>query len=172
MRLSDFEHDDMYELEYKLDKLDRQRETFMRQIDAIEYERSEVYQEWERRQQHHRLVRDCVRGDRAKLTSMINVLNADISDNKLLCMVTSGEFVPHDDNIYRVKIEGKKADIICLGLDSVDAPCTGEYYVQRIPKWIQRKLAVLTMLDTQPPNCAVEGVGIRLDRNTYWVFKG
>jgi hypothetical protein len=163
---------EMYDLEYKMEKLDRQREKLQYKIDAIEYERSEVYQEWERRSQHDRYVHTCVRCDRAKLASMIKVLDADISDNKLLCMVTSDEFVPHDDNIYRVKIEGKKADVICLGLDSVDAPCTGEYYVQRLPKWIQSKLAVLLMLDHQPPNCAVEGVGIRLDRNTFWVFKG
>ena len=117
--------------------------------------------------EHH--IREVVTCDRAVLRVMCKKYGTH--GNSLLHMVTSNDFVPHDDNIYRVKIRGGSAEVICLGLDSVDARCTGKYYVSKLPKWIQRKLAVLTMLDTQPPNCAVEGVGIRLDRNTYWVFK-
>jgi len=86
-------------------------------------------------------------------------------------MVMSTNFIPHDDNIYRVSITGRKAEVVCLGLGSVDVKGTGVYYMSRLPKWIQKKLAVLLMLDSVPPNCAVDGVGIRIGEDTFWIFK-
>jgi hypothetical protein len=136
-----------------------------------EWARSYVKQcsEEHRQRSHRHWLQGLVRRDRSTLASMCNVCGTD--DNKLLHMVTSTDFVPHDDNIYRVSITGKKAEVVCLGLDSIDAPCTGDYYVSRLPKWIQKKLAVLLMLDSVPPNCAVDGVGIRIDEDTFWIFK-
>lgn len=124
-------------------------------------------------------VRELANRDRTLLASMYKVRlqlglkfgGDNIYGNKLIRMAISPNFVPHDDNIYRVHIRGKKANVVCLGLDSIDVPCTGDYYVSRLPKWIQRKLAVLLMLDSVPPNCAVDGVGIRIDEDTFWLFK-
>jgi len=168
MRLSDFEHDDMYELEYKINKLDMQRETLLRQIEAVEFERSEVYQKYcaigKRRR---RYIAGAIHRDRGTLASLVSILDCD---NKLIQMLIDPDYDVRDDNIYRIKIEGKKAEVVCLGLDSVDAKCTGEYYVQRLPKWIQKRLAILLMLDPKKPE-AVEGVGVRLERDIFWVFK-
>ena len=36
-----------------------------------------------------------------------------------------------------------------------------------LPRWVQDRLVVLNML---PPNTAVDGVGVRLSRHTFWVF--
>lgn len=130
---------------------------------------TERCREEHRQRSHRQWLRGLVRRDQSTLASMCNVCGTD--DNELLHMVTSTDFVPHDDNIYRVSITGKKAEVVCLGLDSIDAPCTGDYYVSRLPKWIQKKLAVLLMLDSVPPNCAVDGVGIRIDADTFWIFK-
>ena len=92
--------------------------------------------------------------------------------HSLLHMITNEDFVPSNDNIYRVKVDKHSAEVLCLGLDSVDVEDTGKYSsVDRLPEWIQHKLAVLLMLDTTPPDCALDKIGIRIDRNTFWVFK-
>ena len=61
--------------------------------------------------------------------------------HSLLHMITNEDFVPSNDNIYRVKVDKHSAEVLCLGLD------------------------------TTPPDCAVDKIGIRIDRNTFWVFK-
>lgn len=167
MRLFDTDCSDMYDLEYKIDKLDMQHETLLRQIEAVEYERSEVYQKWERMERRRRYIAGAIHRDRGTLASLVSILDCD---NKLIQMLIDPDYDVRDDNIYRIKIEGKKAEVVCLGLDSVDAKCTGEYYVQRLPKWIQKRLAILLMLDPKKPE-AVEGVGVRLERDIFWVFK-
>ena len=137
-----------------------------------EWKLHEVPDAWEIEAERER-IRDLVNRDRSILTATYNVRSffGDTGGNKLLHMVMDTNFVPHDDNIYRVRISGRKANVVCLGLGSVDVPSTGDYYMSRLPKWIQRKLAVLLMLDSVPPNCAVDGVGIRIDADTFWIFK-
>jgi hypothetical protein len=44
-----------------------------------------------------------------------------------------------------------------------DYDCFGE-----LPMWVQEKLAMLMMLTS--PGGPVEGVGKRIDRNTFWVY--
>jgi len=43
--------------------------------------------------------------------------------------------------------------------------------VDELPEWIQRKLAVLTMLKVKPPMQAVSDVGRRIDDDTFWVYR-
>ena len=128
---------------------------------------TERCREEHRQRSHRQWLRGLVRRDRSMMASMANVVGCD---NNLIQMLIDTDYEPHDDNIYRVAIEGCKAEVVCLGLDSIDAKCTGEYYVSKLPKWIQQRLAVLLMLDPKSPS-GVEGVGVRLERNIFWVFK-
>jgi len=76
------------------------------------------------------------------------------------------------NNIYRVAISPatKQADVICLGMDTIDAEAEGIYAdTSQLPDWMQAKLAVLALLKVDPPQTKVEDVGMRVDENTYWV---
>ena len=102
-------------------------ETYHDMVKLEEWAKSytERCSEEHRQRSHRQWLRGLVRRDQSTLASMCNVCGTD--DNELLHMVTSTDFVPHDDNIYRVSITGRKAEVVCLGLDSIDAPCTGDY---------------------------------------------
>jgi hypothetical protein len=39
--------------------------------------------------------------------------------------------------------------------------------VDNLPQWVQDRLVVLNMM---PPSSAVDGVGVKLFRHTFWVF--
>ena len=76
------------------------------------------------------------------------------------------------NNIYRVAISPatKQADVICLGMDTIDAEAEGIYAdTSQLPDWMQGKLAVLALMKVDPPQTKVEGVGMRVDEDTYWV---
>ena len=82
--------------------------------------------------------------------------------------------LPHDDNIYRVVIypSSKSVLVSCFGMEGVDMAVEGAYdSVDELPEWIQRKLAVLTMLKVKPPMQAVSDVGRRIDDDTFWVYR-
>ena len=77
------------------------------------------------------------------------------------------------NNIYRVAITPatKQVDVICLGMDTIDAEAEGIYAdTSQLPDWIQGKLAVLALMRVDPPQTKVEGVGMRVDQDTYWVI--
>lgn len=81
----------------------------------------------------------------------------------------------HDSDIYRVHIRdiGKeRISIMCIGMERVDAYLEGVYdNLQELPQWMQERIAVLSMLDAKPPTQNIEGVGRRIDENTYWVYR-
>lgn len=81
--------------------------------------------------------------------------------------------IPDDDNIYRVKLcpDTGHAHVSCLGLESVDSTVDGNYNtVNELPAWMKEKLTLLSMLTATPPTEPVEGVGRRINTDTYWVF--
>ncbi len=78
-----------------------------------------------------------------------------------------------DSSIYRVLLHPStgKVEITSFGFKALDATATGHYMsIGDTPKWIQRKVAVLMMTNDTPPTEPVEGVGRRIDSNTYWVY--
>ena len=84
-------------------------------------------------------------------------------------------WTPLFDNTYRVMVnlDTGKAEVVCLGIDRVDSGCEGIYNsTNELPEWMQQKLAVLAMIEVNPPQTEVEGVGIRIDHNTYWILEG
>lgn len=79
------------------------------------------------------------------------------------------------DNVYRVYIspDTKNIEVVCLGIDSIDSEAEGIYDdTSKLPAWMQERLAVLSMMKVDPPQTKVEGVGMRVDENVYWIIKG
>ena len=77
----------------------------------------------------------------------------------------------NDDNIYRVSVCPDGVDVVCFGM-GVDTIHDGHYInVDVLPKWVQERLAVLMMMTHTPPTEEVEGVGRRISRDVYWVYK-
>ena len=77
----------------------------------------------------------------------------------------------NDDNIYRVSICTDGVDVVCFGL-GIDTVHDGHYInADVLPKWVQERLAVLMMMSYAPPTEEVEGVGRRISRDVYWVYK-
>lgn len=77
-------------------------------------------------------------------------------------------------NVYRVlfNVPRSQVEVICLGVGRVDTEAEGIYKdVRDLPVWLQEKLAVLNIMQVNPPQTEVEGLGIRIDENTFWVFK-
>jgi len=78
------------------------------------------------------------------------------------------------DRLYRVVIAPAtgKVDVLCLGIDCVDPEVEGIYAnTSLLPAWIQERLAVLSMMKVDPPQTRVEGIGMRIDDNTFWILK-
>jgi hypothetical protein len=81
---------------------------------------------------------------------------------------------PDKDSIYRVCVDPltQRVEVTSFGMDSVDTPEVGMYTnTSELPMWMQEKLAVLCMMSPTPPTKAVEGVGQRINANTYWLPK-
>ena len=78
-----------------------------------------------------------------------------------------------DDNAYRISIQHNgRVEILCFGIESIDTELEGYYdSLQDLPKWVQERIALLSMLKHEPPTEEVEGVGRRINVSTYWVYK-
>jgi hypothetical protein len=57
-------------------------------------------------------------------------------------------------------------------LETVDAPDLGRYdNINKTPEWVQERIAALMLVDPTPPTEEVGGVGHRIDKDTYWVYR-
>ena len=73
--------------------------------------------------------------------------------------------------VYRVCIQddSNTIEVSCLGMDCLDSTDNGVYdSVDKLPAWIQDRLAVLLLCDLTPPIKAVEGIG-RIEAKVFWV---
>ena len=75
--------------------------------------------------------------------------------------------------IYRVSLDSALGgiNVMTVGLVGVETtdPLEGNYScLGDLPMWVQEKLAMLMMLTS--PGGPVEGIGKRIDRNTFWVY--
>jgi hypothetical protein len=76
--------------------------------------------------------------------------------------------------VHRVCIhsDNNTVEISCLGMDCVDSPDNGVYdSIDKLPDWIQDRLAVLFLCDPNPPTKEVGGIGRRIDANVFWINK-
>lgn len=76
------------------------------------------------------------------------------------------------ENVYRIFI-GSTVEVVCLGIGSADSEVEGVYATtDELPTWMQERIAVLSMMKVNPPQTKVEGIGMRVDENVYWVLRG
>ena len=77
--------------------------------------------------------------------------------------------------IYRVAIHDRTGEVNtdCYDLLENFAPELKMRYdtINEMPNWAQSKLAVLMVLDPMKVNNDIEGVGKRISRNIYWLYK-
>jgi hypothetical protein len=107
------------------------------------------------------------RDDRLRVLNRIWQVDIRSASYKMLENVP----VVTDDSIYRVSVCPDGVDVVCFGM-GVDTIHDGHYInVDVLPKWVQERLAVLMMMTSTPPTEEVEGVGRRISRDVYWVYK-
>ena len=78
------------------------------------------------------------------------------------------------DRLYRVVVAPANGtvDVLCLGIDCVDPEAEGIYAnTSLLPTWMQERVAVLSLMKVDPPQTRVEGIGMRIDDNTFWILK-
>lgn len=78
------------------------------------------------------------------------------------------------DLVYRVNVSygDGTVSVISFGIENVDSDEDATYdSMQELPQWIQERIAVLSMLSHEPPTENVEGVGRRINKSVYWVYK-
>lgn len=81
-----------------------------------------------------------------------------------------------DELVYRVAIEHDCVKVMSFctkdGIIEVDESIEGTYDdLDSLPKWIQERIALLSMLSYKSPTVTVEGVGRRISKDTYWVHR-
>lgn len=77
------------------------------------------------------------------------------------------------DITYHIRISqgNKSVQVSTLGMDRVDGELYNYYSsVDELPRWVQERLSVLTMLSLPPPTCEVVNIGSRMGPNSYWVY--
>ena len=79
-----------------------------------------------------------------------------------------------EKDYYRVafSLTTDKINVMYLGIELVDDSLSADYdSVEQLPKWMQERLAILSMLSYEPPTEIVDGVGRRINKSIYWVEK-
>jgi hypothetical protein len=100
---------------------------------------------------------------------------ADVLKQSARAKEMRAQWTTNFENVYRVMITPNTGcvEVVCLGIDSVDSEAEGTYSdSSQLPAWMQEKLAVLSMMKVDPPQTKVEGVGMRIDDDVFWVIKG
>ena len=76
-----------------------------------------------------------------------------------------------DNAVLRVKVTDGAASIETFGIEAnlcgLNTPC--ELPVDKLPKWLQRRLAVLTVMPSTPPTHYIDNIGRRITEDTFWV---
>ena len=77
---------------------------------------------------------------------------------------------PLDETVYRIYIQPSSfaIDVTCLGTECCERAYYGKY-VNDLPDWMQRRLAVLMLMEEEQYGHVIEGVGFRKDRHVFYV---
>ena len=94
-------------------------------------------------------------------------------ERELLLIVSSYMRERKPDRVYRVSVDNttKLVHTISFGMERVDVSQERVYStINDLPMWAQEAIAVLMMTSPKPPTTEVEGVGRRIDENTFWLY--
>lgn len=87
---------------------------------------------------------------------------------RVFCMIA-------EKPIYRILIKGDNSiETDCYDMIDLFKPELDKAYssIDNLPEWVKERLAVLSILNPNVRNEEVEGVGRRIAKNIYWVYKG
>jgi len=98
------------------------------------------------------------------LTAAERLLNL----RNVMLMELTGK-VSDDEEIWRVVVNELGVKALYIGLGS-RAPIEVQT-VSELPRWMQERVAVLSMLTESPPTKPIEGVGRRITDTVYWIVK-
>ena len=76
--------------------------------------------------------------------------------------------------IYRLKInDDRSVDVDCYDMLEDFKPELKKFYgdVDNLPEWVQNQVAVLMLLDPNNKNSDIRGVGRRISKNVFWIYK-
>jgi hypothetical protein len=79
-----------------------------------------------------------------------------------------------EDLVYRINVDyaDGHVSVISFGIENVDSDADATYdSIQELPQWMQERIAVLSMMSHEPPTANVVGVGRRISKSVYWVYK-
>lgn len=87
--------------------------------------------------------------------------------------LTTVHWVGSMENVYRVELGDQSGAVVdCLGMDCVDAEALGTYDdADDLPLWIQEKIAVLSIMEVDPPQTKVDGIGMRVSERVFWLVR-
>lgn len=87
-------------------------------------------------------------------------------------MPSNRKVVSEKIHTYRVEFTGRQATVQKFEVASITPELDGDYYIDDLPDWMQRRIAVLSCMSYEPPTEDIEGIGRRIEKNVYWVYKG
>ena len=76
------------------------------------------------------------------------------------------------DTMYRVMVDNGKncVRVQCIGMYCLDSDVEDTYSgLEKLPQWMQEKVALLMMTSYTPPTTPIEGIGQRIGANKFWV---
>ena len=79
---------------------------------------------------------------------------------------------PQQDSVYHVKVDNDtdSVEVVCIGTDCVDSPLKDGYYCSKeLPEWMINSISVLSITTCGDTQVWVDGIGKRIDEDTYWV---
>jgi hypothetical protein len=94
-------------------------------------------------------------------------------EHELRMIVSSSmrDMIP--DRVYRVSIDNntKLVHTISFGMETIDVSQEKVYSsINKLPMWAQERIALLMMTDAKAPTTEVDGVGRRIDEDTFWLY--
>lgn len=100
----------------------------------------------------------------------------------LLYVMTKNNMTYSPNNIvYRIEIishygvvvgsaEGRVyCRVSCVDMDD-PYDLAGLAYLDELPDWVEQRLAVLMLTSHEPPTVEIDGVGRRINADTYWIY--
>ena len=82
------------------------------------------------------------------------------------------EDCPADRSVYRVEfMEDGSVRVFCFDPQQVNPKLETCKKAEALPEWMQKHLAVLLIMEYDPPTKIIKGIGRRIEKNVFWVFK-
>jgi len=74
------------------------------------------------------------------------------------------------NRVYRVEFTGRQAKVDKFDTLDTTPELDGEYHIDDLPDWMQKRIAVLSFMSYEPPTEYIENVGRRIEKNVYWIL--